>query len=177
VAAVDAESLQPAVVAGVQHVDEVVGDGDARREVAARRVDVREVEAVSADAEDGNRIAPRVHGEEQAVTVVVDERALGREPVRLGSRSSRPASAAGRIRASLIERAVVAAAEDDHTVAGELVHLYEHELVDAASVTALPVVAVRRLGGSEGRDEEYDERYEGACALHVCPPLVGGSPS
>jgi hypothetical protein len=72
----DPESLDDSRAARIEHVDELVVDGDARREAAAGVDVVLESKLVAVHAERRDRIASRVHREQQPVAGVVDERSL-----------------------------------------------------------------------------------------------------
>src|SRR5215203_3608107 len=140
----DLEALHDPDSAGIQDVHEVVVDGDARREVAAGRVDVGQLESRSVDAEDGDGVATRVDCEEQPVPLVVDERALRAQAVRRGAWCDVAAVAAGRVAACLGEPSVSVALEDDYPVAVELVGL------DEDGAFAPPVAASTAVVGRDG---------------------------
>jgi len=81
-AAEDPVALDGAAVQRVEHVDQVTVDGYADRERAARAQHLAERQLVAARGEDRDRVAARVHGEEQGVPRVVGQRALGGGVVR-----------------------------------------------------------------------------------------------
>jgi hypothetical protein len=128
----DLEALHDPDPARVQDVHEVVVDGDARREVAAGRVDVGQPQLCSVDAEHRDGVAAGVDGKEQAVPLVVDERALGAQAVRRGAGRDIAAVATRRVCVFLRQASVAVAAEDDDLVAVELVGLDEHRALAAA---------------------------------------------
>ncbi len=155
--AADLEALDDADAAGVQDVHEVVVDGDARREVAAGRVDVGQLQAGSVDAKHRDGVAAGVHGEEQPMSLVVHERALRAQPVGRGAGRDVAAVAARSVGVLLRQPAVSVTLEDDDPVAVELVGLDEH---GAAPVASSPVVGRDRSGGDERRErgsEDVDE--------------------
>ena len=80
-------------------------DRHADRERAARAQHLAEREPVTADGEDRDRVAARVHGVEQAVPRVGSQRALGRGVVDHGPGQD-PAAAAGGVAAGRGQRAV-----------------------------------------------------------------------
>src|SRR5829696_5370694 len=140
----DLEALHDPDPAGVQDVHGVVVDGDARREVAAGRVDVGQLEPRPVDAEDGHGVAAGVDCEQQPAPLVVDERALRAQAVRSGARCDVAAVAAGRVAARLGEPSVSVALEDDYPVAVELVGL------DEDGAFAPPVAASTAVVGRDG---------------------------
>jgi hypothetical protein len=144
--AVNLEPLQPPLIARVQYVGEVPEHRDARREVASGWDDVHEPETFTADAEDGQRIAAGIDGEEQRMSGVVDERALRRQQVRFRPGRRGTASAARGVGGLTVQAAVALPFEDDDLVAGELVGLDEHELLALAVAVAVSVARVGRLG-------------------------------
>ena len=65
----------------IEDVDGVTVDGKAHRERAARRERLTKIEAFAVHAEHGDRVAPRVDGEQQGPVRVIDERPLGRQRI------------------------------------------------------------------------------------------------
>src|SRR6202035_1252963 len=93
-----------AAAEGVEHVDQVVVNGDAHRELAARADHLAKGKPVAVHGEHANRVAAGVDRVEQAGLLVVGERPLGGDVVDDGPGQD-PAIATGRVAADLLQAA------------------------------------------------------------------------
>ena len=130
-AAEDPVALHRAAVQRVEDVHQVTVDGHADRERAARAQHLAEREPVTADGEDRNRVAARVHGVEQAVPRIVSQRPLGCGVVDHGPGQD-AAAAAGGVVAGRGQGAVGRPVVGHDAVAGGVVGLHEHGVAGLA---------------------------------------------
>src|SRR5262245_15954014 len=175
--AADLVPLHDPGAAGVQNVDETAVNGDAGWELAAGGDDLATLQSIAVDLERRHGVAPCVDCDQDRVPRVVDERALRREAIGLGSWCGSAAEAARRVDACLRQRAVGRTVVDDDAVSGELVRLGPDDRAGVPVPVTMPLsvpvpVSAVRIGGLCARQScDHRDEHEECCMYHACSSL------